>query len=76
MTAALTPREKLVLQLRFGVGGGVGGADGVGDRNAHPLDAVGRRLGLTRERVRQIESRALTKLRDPRVSHHLRQWQS
>ena len=81
MTAALTPLEKLVLQLLFGLGGaqvadGAHVAGGAGDRTVPPLDAVGRRLGLTRERVRQIELRALKKLRDPRVSHHLRPWHS
>jgi len=64
LTAVLTPREKLVLQLRFGIG----------DRNVYPLDAIGQRLGITRERVRQIERGALWKLRAPEVSDRLRQF--
>ena len=63
MTAALTPREKLVVQMRFGIG----------DRAIYPLDAIGRHLGLTRERVRQIERNALGKLRAPHVSEQLRE---
>jgi RNA polymerase primary sigma factor len=49
----LTPRERLVIQLRFGLG----------DGHVYPLDRVGKELGLTRERVRQIEAQALQKLR-------------
>lgn len=58
----LTPREQLVLQLRFGLGNG----------QAHPLEQVGRELGITRERVRQIEAGALAKLRQPPVLDRLR----
>jgi RNA polymerase primary sigma factor len=56
--AALTPlteRERIVLRLRFGIGTGV----------EHTLEEIGRFLGLTRERIRQIESKALEKLRRP-----------
>jgi RNA polymerase primary sigma factor len=49
----LTPRERLVIQLRFGLG----------DGHVYPLDRVGKELGLTRERVRQIEAQALQQLR-------------
>jgi RNA polymerase primary sigma factor len=49
----LTPRERLVIQLRFGLG----------DGRVYPLDRIGKKLGLTRERVRQIEAQALQKLR-------------
>ncbi|HEU5318847.1 MAG TPA: RNA polymerase sigma factor RpoD/SigA [Chloroflexota bacterium] len=62
LTAVLTPREKLILQMRFGMG----------EAPIYPLDAIGRRLGLTRERVRQIERAALMKLRAPAVSDRLR----
>ncbi|HLJ81096.1 MAG TPA: sigma-70 family RNA polymerase sigma factor [Ktedonobacterales bacterium] len=58
----LTPREKLVLQLRFGLGNG----------HTFPLEQVGRQLGITRERVRQIEAGALAKLRHPKVLERLR----
>jgi RNA polymerase primary sigma factor len=49
----LSAREAEIIRLRFGVGGG----------RRHTLDEVGRRFGLTRERIRQIESRSLSKLR-------------
>jgi RNA polymerase primary sigma factor len=51
--AVLTHREKEVLELRYGIGGG----------EAMTLEKIGRRLRLTRERVRQIESEALAKLK-------------
>jgi RNA polymerase sigma factor (sigma-70 family) len=50
---SLSPREAKILQMRFGVGG----------TRAHTLDEVGRAFALTRERIRQIESKALSKLR-------------
>ncbi|MBN1296546.1 sigma-70 family RNA polymerase sigma factor [bacterium] len=56
VSAALTPlteREQKVLKLRFGIQDGVD----------HTLEAIGKKLGLTRERIRQIESVALKKLR-------------
>jgi len=62
LESVLTPRERLVLQLRFGLGNG----------QAHPLEQVGRELGITRERVRQIEAGALAKFRQPPVLERLR----
>jgi len=62
LEAVLTPRERLVLQLRFGLG----------NSQAHPLEQVGRELGITRERVRQIEAGALAKLRQPPDLERLR----
>jgi RNA polymerase primary sigma factor len=50
---SLSPREAKILQMRFGVGGS----------RPHTLDEVGRAFMLTRERIRQIESKALSKLR-------------
>jgi len=58
----LTPRERRVLQLRFGL------IDG----HQRTLEEVGKRFGVTRERIRQIESRALRKLRHPIRSKKLR----
>ena len=57
-------REKRVIQLRFGL------LDG------HPrtLEEVGREFGLTRERIRQIEAKALSKLRHPSRSGGLREY--
>ena len=59
---SLTPREGRVIQLRFGLK----------DGHAHTLDEVGRKFGVTRERIRQIEAKALRKLRHPRHSRKLR----
>jgi RNA polymerase primary sigma factor len=61
MLDTLTPRERRVLQLRFGL------IDG----RQRTLDDVGRRFGVTRERVRQIEVKALRKLRHPSRSKTL-----
>jgi RNA polymerase primary sigma factor len=58
----LTPREELVLRMRFGVGEG----------SEHTLEEVGRSFNVTRERIRQIESKALRKLRHPSRSSQLR----
>jgi len=61
LAEALTEREWLVLRLRFGLGGG----------RIHSLEQIGLQLGLTRERVRQIQLRALEKLRAPQVRQRL-----
>ena len=58
----LTPRERRVLQLRFGLI----------DAHQRTLEEVGQRFGLTRERIRQIETRALRKLRHPSRSKKLK----
>ena len=58
----LTPREELVLKMRFGVGEG----------SEHTLEEVGRSFNVTRERIRQIESKALRKLRHPSRSLKLK----
>ncbi|MFN2451719.1 MAG: RNA polymerase sigma factor RpoD [Candidatus Dormibacteria bacterium] len=60
----LTPRERRVLQLRFGL------VDG----HQRTLEDVGRRFGVTRERVRQIESKALRKLRHPSRAKKLKDY--
>jgi len=60
--ATLTPREEQVLRLRFGIG----------ERTDHTLEEVGTRFAVTRERIRQIESKALRKLRHPSRSRQLR----
>ncbi len=62
--SVLTPREQLVLQLRFGLGNG----------HVYPLEKIGEVLGITRERVRQIEAKALEKLRHPSVAKTLRSY--
>jgi RNA polymerase primary sigma factor len=60
--AVLSERERQVLELRFGL---VDGKD-------HTLEEVGQYFNVTRERIRQIESKALRKLRHPTRSRHLR----
>lgn len=62
--AVLSDREREVLELRFGL---VDGKD-------HTLEEVGQYFNVTRERVRQIESKALRKLRHPTRSRHLRDY--
>ncbi len=58
----LTPRQRLVLDLRFGMDGA----------EIHQLESIGQQLGLTRERVRQIENEALAALRRTPASQHLK----
>ena len=58
----LTPREEKVIKMRFGVG----------DGSAHTLEEVGQSFAVTRERIRQIEAKALRKLRHPSRSRKLR----
>ena len=62
LLATLSPREEQVLRLRFGIG----------ERNDHTLEEVGLRFAVTRERIRQIEAKALRKLRHPSRSRHLK----
>ena len=59
---SLSDRERRVLQLRFGLE----------DGRSRTLEEVGRELNVTRERIRQIEARALLKLRHPSRSRKLR----
>ncbi|HEU5315892.1 MAG TPA: sigma-70 family RNA polymerase sigma factor [Chloroflexota bacterium] len=59
--ASLTPREQVVLKLRFGLGKGEADKE---TGPAYTLAEIGDELGMSRERVRQIESEALQKLRD------------
>jgi RNA polymerase primary sigma factor len=60
--ACLTPREEHIVRMRFGIGLT---AD-------HTLEEVGKRFSVTRERIRQIEAKALRKLKHPRHSRRLR----
>ena len=62
MLGTLSPREEQVIRLRFGIG----------EASDRTLEEVGGRFAVTRERIRQIESKALRKLRHPRRSGHLR----
>ena len=60
----LTPREEQVLRKRFGLG----------EKSDHTLEEVGKLFNVTRERIRQIEAKALRKLRHPVRSQHLRSY--
>nr|HID59790.1 RNA polymerase sigma factor RpoD [Desulfobacterales bacterium] len=60
--ATLTPREEKVLRMRFGIG----------EKSDHTLEEVGRNFNVTRERIRQIEAKALRKLRHPTRSRKLK----
>jgi RNA polymerase primary sigma factor len=60
--ATLTPREERVLRMRFGIG----------EHSDHTLEEVGQDFEVTRERIRQIEAKALRKLRHPTRSKRLR----
>jgi RNA polymerase primary sigma factor len=60
--AVLTPREERVLRLRFGIG----------ERRTHTLDDISRDFDLSRERIRQIEAKALKKLRNHEIGRELR----
>lgn len=63
--STLTDREQLVLRQRYGL-------DGADDATSHTLEQVGHSLGVTRERIRQIEAKAMRKLRHPTRSRKLR----
>lgn len=60
--AQLPPRERIIIELRFGLY----------DNNPLSLTAVGEELGVSRERIRQIEARALQRLREPALAEQLR----
>jgi RNA polymerase primary sigma factor len=60
--ATLTPREEKVLRMRFGIG----------QKSDHTLEEVGRDFSVTRERIRQIEAKALSKLQHPSRSKELK----
>ncbi|HLK13073.1 MAG TPA: RNA polymerase sigma factor RpoD [Candidatus Binatia bacterium] len=59
--ATLTPREEQILRLRFGIG----------EKSDYTLEEVGQRFAVTRERIRQIEAKALRKLRSPQRARTL-----
>jgi RNA polymerase primary sigma factor len=61
---ALSPREVRILQLRYGLNGS----------ESYTLEQVGKRMGVTRERVRQIEAKALSRLRHPVYSRRLKDY--
>ena len=60
--STLTPREEKVLRMRFGIG----------EKADHTLEEVGQEFTVTRERIRQIEAKAIRKLRHPKRSRNLK----
>ncbi|NJN43818.1 MAG: sigma-70 family RNA polymerase sigma factor, partial [Anaerolineae bacterium] len=62
--ATLSPREARILKLRFGLENG----------RCYTLEEIGQKFGLTRERIRQIEGKALRRLRHPRRSRRLQEY--
>jgi RNA polymerase primary sigma factor len=60
--AGISPREERILRMRFGIG----------VNKEHTLDEIGRQFAITRERIRQIEAKALRKLKHPSRSRTLR----
>ena len=57
----LTPREQKILKMRFGLEDGI----------THTLEEVGKEFGVTRERIRQIEAKALIRIKQHEKSHTL-----
>lgn len=64
MSACLNPREQEVIKLRFGF------IDGT----VHTLDEIGKMMGVTRERIRQIETASIKKLRTRRMKYNIQNW--
>ena len=64
IVAQLSPREQKILEMRFGLGDGV----------THTLEEVGREFEVTRERIRQIEAKALEKIKKHHLAHKLRDY--
>ena len=64
LLTTLPPREARILRLRYGLQNG----------RTYTLEEVGRKMGLTRERIRQIETQALNRLRHPCRSRQLRDY--
>ena len=62
--ATLSPREQKIIRLRFGIGGG----------RPHTLEEVGNEFDVTRERIRQIEAKALSKLRKNKETKKLHEY--
>jgi len=60
--ASLTPREERIVRMRFGLG----------MNSDHTLEQVGQQFSVTRERIRQIEAKAIRKLKHPSRSRELR----
>jgi RNA polymerase primary sigma factor len=64
LLGTLSPREEKILRLRFGIG----------EDGEYTLEEIGRQFGLSRERIRQIEAKALERLRDPNRHNEIREY--
>ncbi len=64
LLSGLSPREEKILRLRFGIG----------EDGEYTLEEIGRQFGLSRERIRQIEAKALERLRDPSRHREIREY--
>jgi RNA polymerase primary sigma factor len=64
LLGGLSPREEKILKLRFGIG----------EDGECTLEEIGRQFGLSRERIRQIEAKALERLRDPNRHREIREY--
>ena len=64
LLAGLSPREEKILRLRFGIG----------EDGEYTLEEIGRQFGLSRERIRQIEAKAIERLRDPNRHREIKEY--
>jgi RNA polymerase primary sigma factor len=64
LLGALSPREEKILRLRFGIG----------EEGEYTLEEIAKQFGLSRERIRQIEAKAIERLRDPSRHREIKEY--